>query len=131
MPLSDKQHDDDEGYSQEVVQRILAAKYEGLVSDKAYHELRMALPWKVRSHVPPLSAIKQESRTQYKEIKVVQIPEVNNFLENKTIHIPLLAFAEQTLSKVEVRVERVMKSIQKPCSFPWMRVGKIMAADTT
>ena len=79
MPLSHNHHDgdDDEGYSHEVVQRILAAKDEGLVSDKAYHELRMALPEKVRSHVPPLTAIKQERRCQNKEIEVVQIPEVN------------------------------------------------------
>ena len=79
MPLSDHQHDgdDDEGYSHEVVQRILTAKDEGLVSDKAYHELRMALPEKVRSRVPLLTAIKQERRSQNKEIEVVQIPEVN------------------------------------------------------
>ena len=45
IPLCDGQHDhEDEGYSHEVVQRILAAKDEGLVSDKAYYELRMALP---------------------------------------------------------------------------------------
>jgi len=79
MPLSDDQHDgdDDEGYSHEVVQRILAAKDEGLVSDQAYHELRMALPEKVRSHAPPLAAIKRERRSQNKEIEVIQIPEVN------------------------------------------------------
>ena len=79
IPLSDYQHDgdDDEGYAHEVVQRMLAAKDEGLVSDKAYHELRMTLLEKVRSHVPPLSAIKQERRSQNKEIKVIQIPEVN------------------------------------------------------
>jgi len=55
----------------------LAAKDEGLVSDKAFHELRMALPEKVRSHVPPLSAVKQERKSQKKEIQVIQIPEVN------------------------------------------------------
>ena len=83
MPLSDHQHDgddaadDDEGYSGEVAQRILAAKDEGLVSDKAYHELRMALAEKVGSHVPRLTAIKQERRSQNKEIEVVQILEVN------------------------------------------------------
>lgn len=45
MPLSDDQHDgdDDKGYSHEVIQRILAAKNEGLVSDKAYNELRQGL----------------------------------------------------------------------------------------
>jgi len=77
MPLSDNQHDgdDDESYSHEVVQRILAAKDEGLVSDQAYHKLRKALPEKVRSHVPPLTAIERERRSQNKEIEVIQIPE--------------------------------------------------------
>ena len=79
IPLSDYQYDgdDDEDYAHEVVQRMLAAKDEGLVSDKAYHELRMALLEKVRSHVPPLSAIKQERSSQNKKIKVIQIPGVN------------------------------------------------------
>jgi len=51
IPLSNDQHDgdDEEGYAHKVVQRMLAAKDEGLVSDKAYHELRMALPEKVTS----------------------------------------------------------------------------------
>ena len=68
IPLSDYQHDgdDDEGYAHEVVQRMLAAKDEGLVSDKAYHELTMALLEKVRNHVPPLSAFKQERRSKKK-----------------------------------------------------------------
>lgn len=35
----------------------------------------MALPEKVRSHVPPLSAVKQERKSQNKEIQVIQIPE--------------------------------------------------------
>ena len=31
----------DNGYTTEIVRRILAAKDQGLVSDRAYHELRM------------------------------------------------------------------------------------------
>ena len=78
IPLPEYQYDgDDEDYAHKVVQRMLAAKDEGLVSDKAYHKLRMALLEKVRSHVPPLSAIKQERSSQNKVIKVIQIPEVN------------------------------------------------------
>ena len=79
MPLSNDQveADIDGGYTREVVQRILAAKDEGLVSDKAFHELRMALPENIRSYLPPLSAILEERRNQNKEIKVVPIPEVN------------------------------------------------------
>ena len=87
IPLSDGQHDhEDEGYSHEVVQRILAAKDEGLVSDKAYHELRMAFPESVRSHVPPLSTILQGRRTQNKEIEVIPIPEVNYFVGKLILH---------------------------------------------
>ena len=40
--LNDQLEDEiDGGYTREVVQRILAAKDEGLVRDKAFHELRM------------------------------------------------------------------------------------------
>ena len=73
----DDDGDDDEHYAHEVIQRMLAAKDEGLVSAEAYHKLRMALLEKVSSHVPPLSVIKQERRSQNKEIKVIQIPEIN------------------------------------------------------
>ena len=79
IPLSDDQHDgdEDEGYAHEVIQRMLAAKDEGLVSAEAYHKLRMALLEKVQGHVLPLSVIKQERRSQNKEIRVIQIPEIN------------------------------------------------------
>lgn len=72
----DQSEVDDNGYTQEVVQRILAAKDEGLVSDKAFHELRMALPEKLRVHIPPLSAILQQRKNQNAEIKIIPIPEV-------------------------------------------------------
>lgn len=62
IPFTNDQLEDDidGGYTREVVQRILAAKDEGLVSDKAFHELRMALPENVRSYLPPLSMILEE-----------------------------------------------------------------------
>ena len=50
----------DDGYTTEVVRRILAAKDQGLVSDRAYHELRMALPEDIRDRIPRLSAVIQE-----------------------------------------------------------------------
>ena len=55
----------------------MAAKDEGLVSDKAFHKLRMAIPENARIYLPPLSAIFEERRSQNKEIKVAPIPEVN------------------------------------------------------
>ena len=75
IPLSDDQHDgdDDEDYAHEVIQRMLAAKDEGLVSAEAYHKLRMALLEKVSSHVPPLSVIKQERRSQNKFILICSV----------------------------------------------------------
>lgn len=66
----------DDGYNTEVVRRILAAKDQGLVSDKAYHELRMALPEDIRCRIPPLSAVIGERREQNKSINVIPIPQV-------------------------------------------------------
>ena len=65
IPLSSNpqpEQNDDGGYTHEIVQRILAAKDEGLVSDKAYHEIRMALPEHVRAQVPPPSSLLQEGK---------------------------------------------------------------------
>lgn len=70
----------DDGYTTEVVRRILAAKDQGLVSDKSYHELRMALPEDIRDRIPPLSAIIQERREQNKTINTIPIPQVRDCL---------------------------------------------------
>lgn len=56
--LNDQLEDDiDGGYTRDLVQRILTAKAEGLMSDKAFHILSMALPENARSCLPPLSVI--------------------------------------------------------------------------
>ena len=95
--INDQLEDDiDGGYTREVVQRTLAAKDEGLVSDKAFHELRMALPGNVRSYLPPLSAILEDRRNQNMDIKVVPIPEVN---------MRTLLFYVNTLYSVFLRVK--------------------------
>ena len=70
----------DDGYTTEVVWRILAAKDQGLVSDRAYHELKMALPEGLRDKIPPLSALIQERREQNKTIKTIPIPQVRDCL---------------------------------------------------
>ena len=67
-------------YTTEVVRRILAAKDQGLVSDRAYHELRMALPEDIRDKIPPLSALIQERREQNKTINTIPIPQVRDCL---------------------------------------------------
>ena len=71
----------DDGYTTEVVRRILAAKDQGLVSKKAYHELRMALPEVIRCRIPPLSAIMQERKRQNMSINILPIPQVKTARE--------------------------------------------------
>ena len=66
----------DEGTLVKLYRRLLAAKDEGLVSDKAYDELRIALPESVRSQIPPLSAILQERKAKKNDIKTIPIVEV-------------------------------------------------------
>ncbi|PFX15854.1 hypothetical protein AWC38_SpisGene19907 [Stylophora pistillata] len=72
------EHSSDDAYTTEVVRRILAAKDQGLVSDRAYHELRMALPEDIRHLIPPLSALIQERRDQNKTINTIPIPQAKN-----------------------------------------------------
>ena len=74
------EHSSDDAYTTEVVRRILAAKDQGLVSDRAYHELRMALPEDIRHLIPPLSALIQERRDQNKTINTIPIPQVRDCL---------------------------------------------------
>lgn len=64
----------DDGYTTEVVRRMLATKDQGLVSDRAYHKLRMALPEGFRDKIPPLSALIQERREQDKTRPSKQYP---------------------------------------------------------
>lgn len=84
IPLANTAHDIegrcDDDYTTEVVRRILAAKDQGLVSDRAYHELRMALPEDIRDKIPPLSALIQERREQNKTINTIPIPQVRDCL---------------------------------------------------
>jgi len=56
---------------------VLAAKSEGLVSDKAYHEIRMALPQHVQAQVPPLASLLRERREHSGEINIINISDGN------------------------------------------------------
>ena len=79
IPLGDAEIVDDEAAassSDEITQRVLVAKDFGLVSDEAYHELRMALPEDERNALPPISILKQERNRQNKIITLHPIPEV-------------------------------------------------------
>ena len=57
-----------------------AAKDQGLVSDRAYHELRMSLPEDIRDRIAPLSAAIQERRELNKTINTIPIPRVRDCL---------------------------------------------------
>ena len=65
------------------------AKDEGLISDEAYHELRMALPDEEREILPPISVLKQERNRQNGINALHSIAEVS---ENKCnlfeLHVP-------------------------------------------
>ena len=78
IPLANTAYDmeesSDDGYTTDVVRRILYAKDQGLESDRGYHELRMALPEDIRDKIPPLSALIQERREQDKTRPSKQYP---------------------------------------------------------
>ena len=61
IPLANTAYDmeesSDDGYTTDVVRRILAAKDSGARKRQGYHELRMALPEDIRDKIPPLSAL--------------------------------------------------------------------------
>jgi len=77
IPLAKNMEDSlDNGYLDYLDNSILSAKDQGLVSDKAYHELRMALPEDIRDRISPLSTIIQERREQNKTINTIPIPQV-------------------------------------------------------
>lgn len=40
-----------------ITQRVLVAKDSGLISDEAFHELRMSLPEETRTVIPPINAL--------------------------------------------------------------------------
>ena len=60
---------------------MLVAKDSGLISDEAYHELRMSLPEDQRFALSPFSAVKQERNKQNEIVNIKSIPEVySNYL---------------------------------------------------
>ena len=80
IPLGHDAGDERENSTCRTTQHVLVAKDEGLISDEAYHELRMALPDEEREILPPISVLKQERNRQNGIIALHSIPEVS---ENK------------------------------------------------
>ena len=80
IPLGHDAGDERENATCRTTQHVLVAKDEGLISDEAYHELRMALPDEEREILPPISVLKQERNSQNGIIALHSIPEVS---ENK------------------------------------------------
>ena len=68
IPLSEEDSSEElEPTSCETTKRVLVAKDSGLISDEAYHELRMSLPEDQRFALPPFSDVKQERNKRGKE----------------------------------------------------------------
>lgn len=77
IPLSEEDSSEElEPTSCESTKRVLVAKDSGLISDEAYHELRMSLPEDQRFALPPFSAVKQERNKQNEIVNIKSIPEV-------------------------------------------------------
>lgn len=75
IPLGHDAGDERENSTCRTTQHVLVAKDEGLISDEAYHELRMALPDEEREILPPISVLKQERNRQNGIIALYSIPE--------------------------------------------------------
>ena len=56
------------------------AKDSGLISDDAYHALRMSLSEDVRVMIPPLNVIKDERKRQNQIVEIHHISEVSGSL---------------------------------------------------
>ena len=67
---------------QGTTQYVLVAKDSGLISNEAYHEVRMSLPEDVREMVPPVNAIKDERNRHNKIMDIHHITEVRDFFLN-------------------------------------------------
>ncbi|CAH3154023.1 unnamed protein product, partial [Porites lobata] len=79
IPLSEEDSSEElEPTSSETTKRVLVAKDIGLISDEAYHELRMSLPEDQRFALPPFSAVKQERNKQNEIVNIKSIPEAKN-----------------------------------------------------
>lgn len=63
-------------WDKDTVRKVLAAKDEGNISDKAYHRLRMALPEENRKSLPSIHIIKAERAAQNGSIDISDLPQV-------------------------------------------------------
>ena len=82
IPLGSAEDEETPNVLQETTQHVLVAKDSGLISDEAYHEVRMSLPEDARVMVPPVNAIKDERNRQNKIMDIHQITEVRDFFLN-------------------------------------------------
>lgn len=81
IPLWSPPEEEDIPHSQgETTWRVLVAKDSGLISDEAYHELRMSLPDEGRATLPPINALKDERNRQNKNVVIHPVSGVRAFL---------------------------------------------------
>jgi len=79
IPLGSVEEEEDE-VKEETTQRVLVAKDSWLISDEAYHELRMSLPEDARASIPPINALKDKRNRQNKTVDIHHITEVRGLI---------------------------------------------------
>ena len=80
IPLGSEEKEDVVQSREETCQRVLVAKDSGLISDEAYHELRMSLSDDTRAMIPPINELKDERNRQNKIVDIHHITEVRSSL---------------------------------------------------
>jgi len=63
-------------------QCVVVAKDYGLISDEAYHELRMSISEDAKAMIPPINVLKDERNRQNKNIEIHQIADVRIFFSS-------------------------------------------------
>ena len=79
IPLGSAEDEEMPNVLQETMQHVLVAKDSGLISNEAYHKIRMSLSENARVMVPPVNAIKDKRNRQNKIMDIHQTTEVRDF----------------------------------------------------
>lgn len=80
IPLGSVEEEEEDEVKEETTQRVLVAKDSWLISDEAYHELRMSLPEDARASIPPINALKDKRNRQNKTVDIHHITEVRGLI---------------------------------------------------
>ena len=78
--VEEEEEEEEDEVKEETTQRVLVAKDSWLISDEAYHELRMSLPEDARASIPPINALKDKRNRQNKTVDIHHITEVRGLI---------------------------------------------------